>query len=77
MAATISIAVAAQIVGALPQLDWLHPWLFSHFWLGFVDLLRDPVSWASFGDTALLQAGYVAVFGAFASARFLSTDILS
>jgi len=77
MAATISLAVAAQIVGVLPQLEWLHPWLFSQHWLGFVDLLRDPVSWASFGDNALLQAGYIVVFGAFAYARFLTKDILS
>lgn len=77
MAATISLAVAAQIVGALPQLEWLHPWLFSHYWLGFVDLLRDPVSWASFGDNALLQAGYIVVFGALAYGRFLTKDILS
>ena len=77
MAATISLAVAAQIVGALPQLEWLHPWLFSHYWLGFVDLLRDPVSWTSFGDNALLQAGYIVVFGALAYGRFLTKDILS
>ena len=77
MAATASLAVAAQIVGALPQLEWLHPWLFSHYWLGFVDLLRDPVSWASFGDNALLQAGYIVVFGALAYGRFLTKDILS
>jgi len=77
MAATISLAVAAQIVGALPQLERLHPWLFSHYWLGFVDLLRDPISWASFGDNALLQAGYIVVFGALAYGRFLTKDILS
>ncbi len=77
MAATAILAVVAQIIGALPQLDWLHPWLFTDHWLGFADLLRDPVQWATFGDNALLQAGYILVFGALAAARFLTTDVLS
>ncbi|MET0725953.1 MAG: ABC transporter permease [Leifsonia sp.] len=77
MAATIVFSITAQILGALPQVEWLHPWLFSHYWLGFADLLRDPVSWQSFGDNALLQAGYVAVFGALAFGRFLTKDVLS
>ena len=31
---------SSQILDALPQLEWLHPWLFTHQWLGFADLLR-------------------------------------
>lgn len=77
MAATAILAVVAQIVGALPQLDGLDPWLFTTHWLGFADMLRQPVEWGSFGDNALLQAGYVLVFGALACWRFLSKDILS
>ncbi|MFP7834348.1 ABC transporter permease [Marisediminicola sp. LYQ134] len=77
MAATVTVSVAAQILGQLPQLSWLHPWLFTEHWLGFADILRDPISWQSFGDNALLQAGYVAVFGALAYGRFLTKDILS
>lgn len=77
MAATIVLSVTSQVLDALPQLDWLHPWLFSHYWLGFADLLRDPISWVSFGDNALLQLGYLAVFGTAAIARFVTKDILS
>jgi ABC-2 type transport system permease protein len=77
MAATIVLAVTSQVLGTLPQLAWLHPWLFSHHWLGFADLLREPVSWTSFGDNALLQGGYILVFGALAFGRFLTKDILS
>ena len=77
MAATVVLAVVSQVLDALPQLDWLHPWLFSHYWLDFADLLRQPVAWDSFGDNALLQAGYVAVFGALAYGRFIGKDILS
>jgi ABC-2 type transport system permease protein len=57
MAATIVLSVVSQVLDNLPQLEWLHPWLFSHHWLGFADLLRPPVSWTSFGENALLQAG--------------------
>ena len=77
MAATAILAVVAQIMGALPQLEWLHPWLFTNYWLGFGDLLREPVVWDSFADNALLQAGYIVVFGALAVGRFLTKDVLS
>jgi ABC-2 type transport system permease protein len=77
MAATVVLAVASQILDTLPQLDWLHPWLFSHRWLDFADLLRDPISWTSFGDNALVQLCYVLAFGALAYGRFLTKDVLS
>ncbi|MEC3852573.1 ABC transporter permease [Paenarthrobacter ureafaciens] len=77
MAATVVLAVVSQVLDNLPQLDWLHPWLFCHHWLGFADLLRQPMSWNSFGENALLQAGYVAVCGALAYAKFSNKDVLS
>ncbi|TIH39443.1 ABC transporter permease [Subtercola vilae] len=77
MAATVVISIVAQVADSLPQLDWLHPWLFSHYWLNFADLLRQPIEWSSFGSNALLQLGYVVVFGALAYGRFSSKDVLS
>ncbi|HET8877838.1 MAG TPA: ABC transporter permease subunit [Arthrobacter sp.] len=77
MAATVVLAVVSQVADALPQLDWLHPWLFSNRWLDFADLLRQPIGWESFGANAVLQGGYVAVFGALAYARFATKDVLS
>jgi ABC-2 type transport system permease protein len=77
MAATIVLSVGSQVVDALPQTDWLHPYLFSHYWLNFDDLLRQPISWDSFGSNALLQGGYLLVFAALAYGRFSSKDILS
>jgi ABC-2 type transport system permease protein len=77
MAATIVLSVASQVLDQLPQLEWLHPWLFSHYWFGFADLLRQPIGWESFSDNAILQAGYIAVFGALAYGRFVSKDVLS
>jgi ABC-2 type transport system permease protein len=77
MAATIVISAASQIVGVIPQLEAVHPWLFSHYWLGFADLMRSPISFDSFADNALLQLGYIAVFGALIYGRFSTKDILS
>lgn len=77
MAATIVLAVASQILDEIPQLDWAHPWLFSHYWFGFADLLREPIAWESFRSNLTLQGGYVALFGALAYARFTTKDVLS
>ena len=77
MAATAILAVAAPIAGAIPQLDALHPWRFTDKWLDFGDLLRSPIVWDSFAQNALLQGGYILVFGAAAIARFRTKDVLS
>jgi ABC-2 type transport system permease protein len=77
MASTVVLAVVSQVLDSLPQLDWLHPWLFSHYWLSFADLLRQPISWDSFGNNAILQVAYVSVFSALAYGRFSTKDILS
>ena len=77
MAATIVLSAASQILDALPQLEWLHPWLFSHYWLGIGDLLTNPVSFDSFQGNALLQLGYIVVFGTLAYGRFATKDVLS
>ncbi|MCK6211461.1 ABC transporter permease [Georgenia sp. EYE_87] len=77
MATTAVLSIVAQVLGSLDQLAWLHPWLFTNHWLGFADLLREPVVWTSFADNALLQAGYIAMFGALAYGRFATKDVLS
>ncbi|QCB98790.1 ABC transporter permease [Arthrobacter sp. PAMC25564] len=77
MAATVVLSVVSQVMDALPQLEWLHPWLFTHYWLDFADLLRQPIAGDSFASNALLQAGYIAAFGALAYGKFVTKDVLS
>jgi ABC-2 type transport system permease protein len=77
MAATVVVAGAAQIVDALPQLEAIAPYMFSHHWFGFGDLLRAPLVWSGFAENALLQAGWVVVFGTLAIGRFTTKDVLS
>lgn len=77
MAATVVVAGASQVADALPQLDAIHPYLPTHLWFGFGDLLRAPLFWDSFVQDAWLQLGYVVVFGALAVWRLLTKDVLS
>lgn len=76
-AITIGIVVAALVADSVTQLDFLHPWLFSHQWLAFGDLFRSPVTWHDISRDLLLQVGYVAVFGTAAWSRFTTRDILA
>lgn len=75
MAATVGLIIAVQIVDSIPQLHAVHPYLFSHYWLSFVDLLRDPVYWDQLSRNFLSQGLYALLFGSAAWARFSNRDI--
>ena len=77
MATTVVLAITSQIFGAIPQLDWLHPFLFTDQWLAFADLLRDPVPTGALVDGLVLQAGWIAVALAVAWSRLTTRDITS
>ncbi len=77
MATTVTLAIVSEILDAIPQLHAIHPWLLSHHWFAFGDLLREPMYTANVGRGLLLQLGYLAVFGTLAWARFTTRDILS
>jgi ABC-2 type transport system permease protein len=77
MAATVVLTGVSQILDNLPQVEWMHEWLFTHYWLDFADLLRQPIELGSMAQNSLLQLGYIAVFGALAYSRFTTKDILS
>ncbi|MEW2283515.1 ABC transporter permease [Streptomyces sp. NPDC047841] len=75
MATTVGLLITVQIVDQIPQLHVLQPYLFSHYWLSFADLMRDPVYWDDLVRNLGLQGLYAAVFGAAAWARFTAKDI--
>ena len=77
MATTVVLAITSQIFGAIPQLDWLHPFLFTDQWLAFGDLLRDPVPTGAMVDGLVLQAAWITVALAIAWSRFTTRDITS
>lgn len=63
MATTVGLLITVQILGSIPQLDVIHPYLFPHHRMSFADLLRDPVHWDDLLDNLRLQGLYAAVFG--------------
>ncbi|MEU9196290.1 ABC transporter permease [Streptomyces hundungensis] len=75
MASTVGLLITVQILGQIPQLHAIAPYLFPHYWLSFADVLREPVYWDQLVKNFELQALYVAVFGSAAWARFTTKDI--
>lgn len=80
IAATVATAMVSTllwVLDAVPQLDWLRPWLLVDRWPALADLLRDPV----FPDRMLtglwVDAAYAAVFWLLAWLRFRVKDITS
>lgn len=77
MSATAIVVVLVQILGAVPQLSPIHPFLFSTGWLSFGELLRDPVGWSGITEGLVLQAGWIVVLLAAAWARLTGKDVTS
>jgi len=77
MTATLVTSGVSNILGNIPQISWMHEWLFTYYWLDFADLLRAPIEWSSMANNLLLQLGWIAVFGSLAYGRFTTKDILS
>ncbi|GAA5003882.1 ABC transporter permease [Streptomyces siamensis] len=75
MATTVGLLITVQILDQFPQLHALQPYFFSHYWLSFADLMREPVYWDDLVRNLGLQGLYAAVFGSAAWARFAAKDI--
>ncbi|GAA0954824.1 ABC transporter permease [Kribbella koreensis] len=77
MAATFGAFIVFGILGAIPQISEIHPWLLMYGWPSFADLLRDPPYWDAIVRNLLLQAAYLFVFYTAAWARLTTRDINS
>ncbi len=75
--ATIVIAIASQILGQIPSLRVLHPYLPSNGWLGFTGLFRFPVDWGAMRHGLLVSGVYTAGFLLLAITGFQRRDITS
>jgi ABC-2 type transport system permease protein len=75
--AIVLVDVMMFILDSIAQLDWLHPWLLTHWWTAFGDLLRDPVATESIQRGLITALVYTAVFWAAAWARLSTKDISS
>ncbi|HEX6870074.1 MAG TPA: ABC transporter permease [Micromonosporaceae bacterium] len=78
--ATVAIVmfnVANFILDAIPQVEWLHPYLLTHWWMSFGDLLRDPVAWDGIRSGLITAGAYAVIFTTAAWARFAGRDVSS
>jgi ABC-2 type transport system permease protein len=75
MAATAVLTIITQIVGTVPQVRVVWPYLFTTPWFSYADLLRAPVAGHAMLVGLLTQVVYVVVFGALAWARLTTKDV--
>ncbi len=77
IAAVLVIALASQVADTVSQLDVIHPYLPTHWWLSFDSLLRAPVDWSELGHGLLSFGAYIVIFCSLAWARFTTADVTS
>jgi ABC-2 type transport system permease protein len=75
--AIVLVNVMMFILDSISQLDWLHPWLLTHWWTAFGDLLRDPMATESIQRGLITAFVYAGVFWLAAWARLSTKDISS
>ena len=73
----VSLAVISQILDSVTQLSAIHPYLPTHYWLAFGDLLRDPIATDQLSMGVVSAAVYAAIFLTAGWARFATKDITS
>jgi ABC-2 type transport system permease protein len=77
MAATVVTAIVSGVLDTLPALHAIHPWLLTHHWLDFAELLRIQPDWGVVAGGLGVQAAWVVVFSTLAWARFTTADVSS
>lgn len=75
--ATMVVVALSWIAEGVTQLDWLQPWLVTHWFTAALDLVRDPILTTNVVRGLQLDAAYVVVFTLAAWARFSTKDITS
>ncbi|MGH2807430.1 MAG: ABC transporter permease [Actinomycetota bacterium] len=73
----IGLAVGSQILDGISAMGDVRYFLPTHYWSRWTTLFFEWTSTAEMGRGALLQLGYVLLFGAFARWWFTRKDILS
>ena len=75
--AIVLVNVLMFILDSIAQLEWLHPWLLTHWWTAFGDLLRDPIATESIQRGLITAVVYAGTFWLAAWARLSTKDISS
>jgi ABC-2 type transport system permease protein len=77
MTTIVLVNVMMFILDSISQLEWLHPWLLTHWWMMATDLLRDPIYTGNITRGVITAAVYAAAFWLAAWARFSGKDVTS
>jgi ABC-2 type transport system permease protein len=75
--AILILCVGSEIVDSISQVSVIHPYLMTHYWLGFGDLLRDPIATQQVQKGLIVSAVYILIFWTAAWARFGNKDVSS
>jgi ABC-2 type transport system permease protein len=75
--AVVLVNVMMFVLNSISQLGWLHPWLLTHWWTAFGDLLRDPIATESIQRGLITALIYAGTFWLAAWARLATKDISS
>ncbi len=73
----LTVAIACEVISAIPQLSAIRPALLSNYWGSYVDLFRSPMVLGGVFKDLLEQAGWSALFYAIAVITFSRRDILT
>jgi ABC-2 type transport system permease protein len=61
LAAVLGGLIVFGVLGAIPALDWLQPYLLTSGWAAGTDALRDPLPLGGMLEATLRAAGYLVV----------------
>ncbi|GAA1038375.1 ABC transporter permease [Virgisporangium ochraceum] len=75
--ATMILIVVSYILDVLPRLEWLGPYLPTHYSMDYGELLRDPVDLGALQPGLFSAACYIVIFLTAAWARFAGKDVSS
>ena len=71
------VVALSWIAEGVTQLEWLQPWLLTHWYLNGIDLVRDPMYATNVVRGLGLFAAYAVVFLLAAWARLSTKDVTS
>nr|WP_239028693.1 ABC transporter permease subunit [Pseudonocardia acidicola] len=74
LAAVLSGLIVFGVLGAIPALDWLQPYLLTSGWGAGADALRDPLPLDGMVQSSLRALCYIAVGGGLTMVRMLRRD---
>lgn len=74
MAATLAGAVVFGVLGSIPALNWLQPYLLTTSWQSLPDVLRDPLPGGGLLHGLAIAGCYALIGWSLAAARMVTKD---